>query len=114
MPDFKEDSNRLNVVALVGRPDVDADGCVTSLSDGTTLNPTLEEQALARIHRLGQSREVETVRFYVRDSFEEGKINQVMKMQESKKQLAGVLLSPHDREGSDDNLGTLEKLRSLL
>ncbi|KAJ2988129.1 hypothetical protein NUW58_g4138 [Xylaria curta] len=67
-------------------------------------NPTLEEQALARIHRLGQSREVETVRFYVQDSFEE----QVMKIQESKKQLAGVLLSSHDRESSNDNLGTLE------
>ncbi|KAJ8128622.1 hypothetical protein O1611_g5012 [Lasiodiplodia mahajangana] len=62
-------------------------------------NPTLEEQALARIHRLGQTREVET---------------QVMKMQESKKQLAGVLLSPHDRESSNDSVGTLEKLRSLL
>ncbi|KAJ8122931.1 hypothetical protein ONZ43_g993 [Nemania bipapillata] len=67
-------------------------------------NPTLEEQALARIHRLGQSREVETVRFYVRDSFEE----QVMKVQESKKQLAGVLLSPHDSAQTNDNLGTLE------
>ncbi|KAJ3569743.1 hypothetical protein NPX13_g5978 [Xylaria arbuscula] len=67
-------------------------------------NPTLEEQALARIHRLGQVREVETVRFYVRDSFEE----QVMKLQESKKQLASVLLSPHDKGSSNDNLGTLE------
>ncbi|KAI0114319.1 SNF2 family N-terminal domain-containing protein [Nemania sp. FL0031] len=73
-------------------------------------NPTLEEQALARIHRLGQSREVETVRFYMRDSFEE----QVMKMQESKRQLAGVLLSPHDREKSNVSVGMLEKLRSLL
>ncbi|KAM0810765.1 putative Helicase ATP-binding domain-containing protein [Seiridium cardinale] len=34
-------------------------------------NPTLEEQALARIHRLGQTQEVKTVRLYVRDSFEE-------------------------------------------
>ncbi|KAF4997424.1 hypothetical protein FDECE_12075, partial [Fusarium decemcellulare] len=34
-------------------------------------NPTLEEQALARIHRIGQTREVTTVRFYVRDSFEQ-------------------------------------------
>lgn len=34
-------------------------------------NPTLEEQALARIHRLGQTQEVTTVRLYVRDSFEE-------------------------------------------
>lgn len=36
-------------------------------------NPTLEEQALARIHRIGQTREVTTVRFYVRNSFEEVK-----------------------------------------
>lgn len=34
-------------------------------------NPTLEEQALARIHRIGQKQSVTTVRFYVRDSFEE-------------------------------------------
>lgn len=34
-------------------------------------NPTLEEQALARIHRLGQTQEVTTVRLYIRDSFEE-------------------------------------------
>jgi len=34
-------------------------------------NPTLEEQALARIHRIGQTQEVTTIRFYVRDSFEE-------------------------------------------
>jgi hypothetical protein len=36
-----------------------------------------------------------------------------MKIQESKKQLAGVLLSPHDRDSSNDNLGTLE-VRSTL
>jgi SNF2 family DNA or RNA helicase len=36
-----------------------------------TRNPTLEEQALARIHRLGQEREVTTVRFVVKDTFEE-------------------------------------------
>ncbi|KAI9149178.1 putative SWI/SNF-related matrix-associated actin-dependent regulator of chromatin [Paramyrothecium foliicola] len=34
-------------------------------------NPTVEEQALARIHRIGQVREVTTVRFYMQDSFEE-------------------------------------------
>lgn len=34
-------------------------------------NPTLEDQALARIYRLGQRNEVTTVRFYVRDSFEQ-------------------------------------------
>ena len=31
----------------------------------------MEDQALARIHRMGQTREVTTVRFFVRNSFEE-------------------------------------------
>lgn len=30
-----------------------------------------------------------------------------MELQTSKKQLAGVLLSPHDGEGTDDRLGVL-------
>jgi len=34
-------------------------------------NPTIEEQALARIHRIGQKKEVTTVRFFVKDTFEE-------------------------------------------
>ncbi|KAF2470906.1 putative SWI/SNF-related matrix-associated actin-dependent regulator of chromatin subfamily A member 3-like 3, partial [Lindgomyces ingoldianus] len=34
-------------------------------------NPTIEEQALARIHRIGQTRQVTTVRFHIRHSFEE-------------------------------------------
>lgn len=37
-------------------------------------NPTIEDQALARIHRIGQRKEVTTVRFIVRDSFEEVRI----------------------------------------
>ncbi|KAI0840035.1 SNF2 family N-terminal domain-containing protein [Hypoxylon sp. FL0890] len=73
-------------------------------------NPTLEEQALARVHRLGQTKEVTTVRLYIRDSFEE----QVVQVQESKKQLAGLLLSPHDSKNTDNSLTGLEKLRALL
>lgn len=73
-------------------------------------NPTLEEQALARIYRLGQTRDVTTVRLYVKESFEE----QVMQLQESKKNLASVLLSPHDGGQTDNSVGALEKLRSLL
>ena len=34
-------------------------------------NPTIEDQALARIHRIGQKQEVTTIRLYVRNSFEE-------------------------------------------
>ncbi|KAF2868792.1 SNF2 family N-terminal domain-containing protein [Massariosphaeria phaeospora] len=73
-------------------------------------NPTIEEQALARIHRIGQKRPVTTIRFYMRDSFEE----RVMEVQESKKNLAGVLLSGHDGGHADDSLGALQRLRSLL
>jgi SNF2 family DNA or RNA helicase len=73
-------------------------------------NPTIEEQALARIDRIGQIRQVTTVRFYIRDSFEE----RVMEVQESKKNLAGVLLSGHDGGHADDSLGALHRLRALL
>lgn len=93
-------------------------------------NPTLEEQALARIHRIGQTQSVTTVRFYVRDSFEEVSTaslscdgidnsylsiqQQVMELQESKKSLAGVLLAPHDGGHTDDSLGTLQVGSSTL
>ncbi|KAF4437905.1 alpha-1,6-mannosyltransferase subunit [Fusarium austroafricanum] len=73
-------------------------------------NPTLEEQALARIHRIGQTREVTTVRFFVRDSFEQ----QVIKVQESKKHLAGLLLSPHESGQASENMGRLQELLSLI
>ncbi|RGP69067.1 alpha-1,6-mannosyltransferase subunit [Fusarium longipes] len=62
-------------------------------------NPTLEEQALARIHRIGQAREVTT---------------QVIKVQESKKYLAGLLLSPQDNGNPSENLSRLQELISLI
>jgi hypothetical protein len=33
-------------------------------------NPMMEEQALCRIHRLGQRKEVKTIRYRIRGSFE--------------------------------------------
>jgi hypothetical protein len=91
--------------------------------EGPARNPTLEEQALARIHRLGQTREVTTVRFFIRNSFEEVRFRsldfnstnsvltmasqQVIELQASKKQLAGVILSPHEGDKTNDNLGRL-------
>jgi len=41
------------------------------LVDVKIRNPTIEEQALARIHRIGQKKEVTTIRFFVKDTFEE-------------------------------------------
>lgn len=34
-------------------------------------NPTVEEQALARVHRMGQKKEVTTIRFVMEGTFEE-------------------------------------------
>jgi hypothetical protein len=34
-------------------------------------NPVIEEQALARVYRLGQTRHVVTVRFFIKESIEE-------------------------------------------
>ena len=34
-------------------------------------NPMIEEQALCRVHRVGQNRDVTTIRYLMRDSFEE-------------------------------------------
>jgi SNF2 family DNA or RNA helicase len=34
-------------------------------------NPTVEEQALARVHRMGQTKAVTTIRFVMEGTFEE-------------------------------------------
>ncbi|KAJ2906302.1 hypothetical protein MKZ38_002381 [Zalerion maritima] len=59
-------------------------------------NLTLEDQALARIHRMGQKKEVTTVRFFIGDSFDE----RVIQVQESKRDLANILLNPSGKGGS--------------
>jgi SWI/SNF-related matrix-associated actin-dependent regulator of chromatin subfamily A3 len=47
-------------------------------------NPAVEEQAMDRVHRLGQTRDVEVVRFAVADSIEED----MMELQQRKRELA--------------------------
>ena len=47
-------------------------------------NPAVEEQAMDRVHRLGQTRDVEVVRLIVTDSIED----RIMELQERKRQLA--------------------------
>lgn len=52
-------------------------------------NPTAEEQALARIHRMGQNKEPTTIRFIMRNSFEE----HIVEVQNKKKDFDTLLLS---------------------
>lgn len=49
-------------------------------------NPAAEAQAIDRVHRLGQKREVETTRYIMDDSFEE----KMLELQEKKKKLASM------------------------
>ncbi|ORY00157.1 SNF2 family N-terminal domain-domain-containing protein [Clohesyomyces aquaticus] len=51
-------------------------------------NPSIEEQAMARIYRIGQTREVTTIRYVMDDSLEE----HILNVQDRKKLLATLLL----------------------
>ncbi|OAL43119.1 hypothetical protein IQ07DRAFT_593302 [Pyrenochaeta sp. DS3sAY3a] len=64
-------------------------------------NPSLEDQALARVHRLGQTRPVTTIRYVMENSFEE----HILKVQDRKKLLTNTLLSKNS---------AFESLRQLL
>jgi SNF2 family DNA or RNA helicase len=58
-------------------------------------NPAAEAQAVDRVHRLGQTREVTTVRYIMEDSFEE----KMLELQEKKKKLASLSMD-RDADGA--------------
>ncbi|KAH7308821.1 SNF2 family N-terminal domain-containing protein [Rhexocercosporidium sp. MPI-PUGE-AT-0058] len=73
-------------------------------------NPMIEEQALCRVHRVGQKRSVTTIRYLMRDSFEE----QVIEIQKRKKLLAKVTFGQDPLEESGIGMSTLQYLKSVL
>ncbi|RII05580.1 DNA repair protein rad5 [Alternaria sp. MG1] len=73
-------------------------------------NPTVEEQALARVHRMGQTKEVTTIRYVMADTFEE----RVIETQQRKRELAELLLSTEPHAESEHSLDRLRYFRSLL
>lgn len=70
-------------------------------------NPAAEAQAIDRVHRLGQKREVETVRYIMNDSFEE----KMLELQDKKRKLASLSM---DREGGRATVGKEEATRKRL
>ncbi|CAN9415730.1 unnamed protein product [Alternaria alternata] len=98
------DDSKIRVILIT----INCGACGLDLTAASTIhllepewNPSLEDQALARVHRIGQTRPVTTIRYVMEDSFEE----QVLKIQDRKKLLASTLLS---------NGSSLENLRHLL
>ncbi|KAI7054941.1 hypothetical protein KC340_g18554 [Hortaea werneckii] len=73
-------------------------------------NPSVEEQALARIYRIGQRRPVTTVRYIMRNTLEE----HVLKVQKRKNLLVQSLLSEEQEADAVTGLSRLEQLRVLL
>ena len=68
-----------------------------------------ESQALDRIHRLGQLKEVKTIRYIMRGSWEE----KVQKLQRRKQELADLTLNGGVRK-EDLTYGRLQYLKELV
>ncbi|KAI9826271.1 MAG: hypothetical protein M1826_006693 [Phylliscum demangeonii] len=73
-------------------------------------NPAAEAQAIDRVHRLGQTREVTTTRFIMADSFEE----KMLELQRKKQNLADLSLSRGKLDKHEAMKSRLEELRSLF
>ena len=73
-------------------------------------NPAAEAQAVDRIHRLGQKREVTTTRFIMRDSFEE----KMLDLQRKKQNLADLSMNRGKLDKAEATKRRLEELRSLF
>ncbi|CAN6185234.1 unnamed protein product [Urochloa humidicola] len=71
-------------------------------------NPGVEEQAMDRVHRIGQKKEVKVVRLIVKDSIEE----RILSLQEKKKRLISSAFGK--KGGKDDKEMRVEELRMML
>lgn len=73
-------------------------------------NPAAEAQAVDRVHRLGQKREVTCTRYIMEDSFEEN----MLKLQAKKQNLADLSMNRGKLDKAEAAKQRLEELRSLF
>ena len=73
-------------------------------------NPAAEAQAVDRVHRLGQKREVTCTRFIMEESFEEN----MLKLQRKKQNLADLSMSRGKLDKAEAAKQRMEELRSLF
>ncbi|KAF3937151.1 hypothetical protein ABW19_dt0208999 [Dactylella cylindrospora] len=88
---FRNDGECMVLLSTLGSGSVGLDLTVASEVHllEPQFNPMLEEQALARVHRIGQTKPVKTIRYIMKDSYEE----QILKRQNQKLQLAELCAS---------------------
>ena len=72
--------------------------------------PAIEDQAVDRVHRLGQTRECKVVRLVVERSIED----EVLEIQSKKRKLAGMAFGEKVRRGEEKRAGTLKDIERLL
>ncbi|KAJ9544195.1 hypothetical protein OSB04_023902 [Centaurea solstitialis] len=72
-------------------------------------NPAVEEQAMDRVHRIGQKEEVKVVKMIAKDSIDE----RIVLLQEQKQKLAEEAFRKKGKEKRDINLADLRTLMSL-
>ncbi|KAJ0409397.1 hypothetical protein P43SY_002287 [Pythium insidiosum] len=73
-------------------------------------NPGVEDQAIDRVHRLGQSRDVLVRRYVVRDTVED----MILALQQRKARLARHVLVASHRNGADDQSSDRLSMEDLL
>ncbi|CAI0649927.1 unnamed protein product [Colletotrichum noveboracense] len=114
MDTFREDDS-VHVILV----SITAGGLGLNLTAGNNVyvmepqyNPAAEAQAIDRVHRLGQKRPVRTVRYIMRNSFEE----KMLELQEKKNKLASLSMDRKDRvfDKSEAARQRLLDLRSLF
>ncbi|KAF5018355.1 hypothetical protein F66182_9666 [Fusarium sp. NRRL 66182] len=114
MDRFREDDN-VHVILV----SIMAGGLGLNLTAGNSVyvmepqyNPAAEAQAIDRVHRLGQKRPVRTVRYIMRDSFEE----KMLELQEKKMKLASLSMDGQNRrlDKAEAARQKLMDLRSLF
>ena len=110
MDRFREDDN-VHVILV----SIMAGGLGLNLTAGNSVyvmepqyNPAAEAQAIDRVHRLGQTRPVRTVRYIMRDSFEE----KMIELQEKKMKLASLSMDGHSKK-LDKTEAARQKLMDL-
>jgi len=108
--DAFRDNNSVQVILV----SIMAGGLGLNLTAGNSVyvmepqfNPAAEAQAVDRVHRLGQTRCVRTVRFIMKDSFEE----KMLQLQDKKKKLASLSM---DRDPNDRVADRTEAARQRL